>query len=82
MKILANDFDRESNALLCTMKFSAITKHLDLAHGNIRPVCGNRKAADEFELRQVKDLMRRRKTQEQIRLLYDRIAHTPGLKKA
>ena len=63
------------------MQLPAITKHLNLAHGNIRPICGDRKAADEFELRQVKDSVHGREAREQIGILYNRVPYAPSLEK-
>ena len=81
MKIVVYGFDGNGNALCCSLKVSAVAKDLNLAHGDIRPVCEDRKGAHEFELRRVKHLVHGPETREEIGIFYDSITDAPSFKK-
>ena len=81
MNVVAYAFDGNSNALSCSVQVSAVAKDFNLAHGNVRGVCIDRKSADEFELRRVKNLVHGPETREEVGIFYDCVTDAPSLDK-
>src|ERR1700682_3491405 len=81
MKIVVYGFGGNGNALCWSLKVSAVAGDLNFAHGDIRPVCEDRKGAHEFKLRRVEHLVHGPETREEIGIFYDSITDAPSSKK-
>jgi hypothetical protein len=81
MNVVAYAFDGKSNALSSSVQISPVAKDFNLAHGNVRRVFIDRKSADEFELRRVKNLVHGPETREEVGFFYDCVTDAPSLDK-